>query len=288
MNKTNLSARWRLNLTAAAVGAALVALAPLAQAQQWGNQPQQDPNASQWNGQGWNTVQPAPAPGQYQGQYQGPGPQGQSQQYQQWRSQGQPGQWHDWRTDNPNVGQPPGPRSAPADQDWQNQPTPPRAGEDPHWAEHQRWEHERMMREQEMRNGGYSDDSMTDDHRGEAGRWARWGLHPQWQNGVEFVSGGVALDESRALKAEQGQWPLSLMFTGPGGEYLADVHVTISRGDGDDVIKTSTHGPFLLAKLQPGRYKVYASYEGHSSTKWVRVGGPGSARASFYFPADTN
>src|SRR5215469_4507634 len=45
----------------------------------------------------------------------------------------------------------------------------------------------------------------------------------QQQGGVEFVSGGVGLDESKALQAARSQWPLSLRFTGSNAEYLADV-----------------------------------------------------------------
>ena len=36
------------------------------------------------------------------------------------------------------------------------------------------------------------------------------------QGDVSFVSGGVGRDESTALRQARSQWPLSLLFTGPG------------------------------------------------------------------------
>src|SRR5271163_3210188 len=55
---------------------------------------------------------------------------------------------------------------------------------------------------------------------------------PLHQGDVTFVTGGVGLDESQALRTEAPRWPLSMRFTGAGADYLADVHVKITDGAG--------------------------------------------------------
>ena len=58
----------------------------------------------------------------------------------------------------------------------------------------------------------------------------------QHQGNVTFVSGGIGLDESHALRAEAHNWPLELQFTGPGSDYLADIHVSITGPHGAEVL----------------------------------------------------
>ena len=65
----------------------------------------------------------------------------------------------------------------------------------------------------------------------------------QQQGDVSFVSGGVGLDESKALQQAQSQWPLSLRFTGPGSDFLADVHVRVVDAHGAEVLSTASRGP---------------------------------------------
>lgn len=103
----------------------------------------------------------------------------------------------------------------------------------------------------------------------------------QTQGDVSFVSGGVGLDESTALRAAQHQWPLSLRFTGPASAYVSNVHVQIVDGKGATVLDTTSKGPYMLVRLRPGRYTVHASYSGVDRSRSVTVRGNGSARASF-------
>jgi hypothetical protein len=257
---TKTMGRWRARAIALAAGLALTGAAGLAHAQ---SQPQ-------WTGSGWAPSQPV-------------GP--------------LPGQWKGWRTDDPTTGTPPAPRSVAMDTEWQNQPTPMKVadaywvgdnpeGPDMQWREDHGWHHDHGWRDDDDMRWRRDDGDMRWRHNDT--RWAQYGMDPQWQNGVEFISGGVALDESRAFRAQMGRWPFAATFLGPGGEYLADVRVRITNGAGDTVIQTRSRGPFLLAKLPPGHYKVWAAYESNGSTKWVRVGSYGSsARVTFYFPAET-
>lgn len=105
----------------------------------------------------------------------------------------------------------------------------------------------------------------------------------QQQGDVSYMSGGVGLDESRALQSAVHRWPLSLRFTGPGADFLADVHVHIVDGKGGDTLTATSRGPYMLVKLPAGRYIVHATYKDEHKTQSVTVGGNGSARAAFHW-----
>ena len=105
----------------------------------------------------------------------------------------------------------------------------------------------------------------------------------QQQGDVSYTSGGVGLDESRALLREQAHWPLSLRFTGPTAEYLSGVTVRIAGGKGGDVLSTEAMGPYMLVKLPPGNYTVYAKYKDQEKKQSVNVSGPGKAKAAFHW-----
>jgi len=107
----------------------------------------------------------------------------------------------------------------------------------------------------------------------------------QTQGDVSFVSGGVGLDESTALRRAQHQWPLSLRFTGPGSEYVSDVHVQIADSKGATVLDATAQGPYMLVRLRPGRYTIHASHGDEHRSQAVNVRGNGSARASFVWHA---
>jgi hypothetical protein len=105
----------------------------------------------------------------------------------------------------------------------------------------------------------------------------------QQQGDVSFVSGGVGLDESKALQAAQSQWPLSLRFTGPGSDFLADVHVRVVDAHNGDVLSTTARGPYMLVKLRPGRYTVHAQYKDRDQSKAVTIPAKGTAKTAFYW-----
>ena len=105
----------------------------------------------------------------------------------------------------------------------------------------------------------------------------------QQQGDVSFVSGGVGLDESKALQSAQSQWPLSLRFTGPGSEFLADVQVRIVDAHNNEVLNTASRGPYMLVKLPPGHYTVYARYKDSEKKQGVTVAGNGKAKADFHW-----
>lgn len=105
----------------------------------------------------------------------------------------------------------------------------------------------------------------------------------QRQGDVSYVSGGVGQDESKALEHVRSHWPLSLQFTGPSSDFLADVNVRIVDGHDKEVLRADSQGPFMLVKLSPGRYTVHATYKNRDQTKTVNVASKGSTQAAFYW-----
>jgi hypothetical protein len=117
--------------------------------------------------------------------------------------------------------------------------------------------------------------------------YAQDGLPPtQTYGSVSFVTGGIGLDESTAMKAAQKDYTLSLLFVQTRrGEYLADVKVSIRDHAGKTVLEAVSDGPMLLAKLPAGSYEVSAEHEGKVLLKTVRVAAAGVTRASFVWQA---
>lgn len=101
-------------------------------------------------------------------------------------------------------------------------------------------------------------------------------------NGVSFLSGGIGLDESEAIKAAQKDYSLSLLFAQTRrGEYLSDVKVRITDKSGKTLLETVAQGPMLLAKLPAGEYKVSAEHEGKMLVKTLTIGAKGTTHAAF-------
>lgn len=84
---------------------------------------------------------------------------------------------------------------------------------------------------------------------------------PQRVGKVVFLSGGVGQAEQQAIHNTKG-YDLRMVLTRPDGAYLADVDVRIKDASGRTVLDTTTNGPFLLAQLPPGRYRIRAEVEG--------------------------
>jgi hypothetical protein len=103
----------------------------------------------------------------------------------------------------------------------------------------------------------------------------------QQQGDVSYVSGGVGLDESRALQAAQREWPLTLRFTGRNAEFLADVQVRIVDAHNAEVLNTTSRGPYMLVRLHPGRYTVHAKYNDNEQNRTVTVPAQGNVKAAF-------
>ena len=94
---------------------------------------------------------------------------------------------------------------------------------------------------------------------------------------ISYTSGGVGQDEEQAFKREAPNWPLALQFSGAGGEFIADVHISIMKRDGTKVLEAVSQGPFMLVKLPPGAYTLHVAYKHQAQQKNVNISGHVSA-----------
>jgi hypothetical protein len=110
--------------------------------------------------------------------------------------------------------------------------------------------------------------------------------------GVVFASGGIGSDESALMRRAAREWPASFEFAvraGARNQYAANVQVTVRDASGQPVLSdVLSQGPFMLARLAPGRYDVEATLDGRTLHQRIRVGGEGSAHAVFVWPAGTD
>ncbi|SEI39919.1 carboxypeptidase-like regulatory domain-containing protein [Achromobacter sp. NFACC18-2] len=104
------------------------------------------------------------------------------------------------------------------------------------------------------------------------------------QGSVEYVSGGIGIDESEAMKAASGNYPLALTFAAQRGgkaDYVADVAVVIRDAQGKSVLQVTAEGPYMLVKLPAGNYRISATFDGKAQERQVSVQDSGTARAMF-------
>ncbi|WP_211442459.1 hypothetical protein [Collimonas humicola] len=74
-----------------------------------------------------------------------------------------------------------------------------------------------------------------------------------------YISGGIGVDESTLIQQEAKNYPLELEFVikaTPKDEYAADIHVKISDASNNVVLDAVSNGPFFLAKLPAGSYRL--------------------------------
>jgi hypothetical protein len=109
----------------------------------------------------------------------------------------------------------------------------------------------------------------------------------QTQGDINYVSGGIGGDEREALRKAAPNYNLHLLFAGEGGgEYLSSVKVTIVDQQGVVVLDAISNGPYFMAKISPGRYKVSAELGGgRSQTRVVTVPPHGTLSTSFFWRA---
>lgn len=76
-------------------------------------------------------------------------------------------------------------------------------------------------------------------------------LVPQQQNGIAYLSGGIGLDESRAIQQVTG-YNLHLTFSvGPQNQYTSDVDVAIENAQGHSLLSLAGVGPIVYVQLPP-------------------------------------
>lgn len=113
----------------------------------------------------------------------------------------------------------------------------------------------------------------------------------QHEGTVAFVSGGIGQTESRAMQQAAASWPMTLEFAVHDklrNYFATDVQVQVRNSENQTVLDTASDGPFLLARLAPGRYTIDATLAGKTLQRKVTVGKVAGARVLFLWPSGTD
>ncbi len=100
-----------------------------------------------------------------------------------------------------------------------------------------------------------------------------------WQdyNGVVYVSGGIGEEELAEINAAWSGFNFRVLLAEKAGAYVTGVRVVVSEASGKKVLEVESAGPFLLAKLPEGNYRISVTY-GDQMQQQDFVVRPGRAR----------
>lgn len=94
------------------------------------------------------------------------------------------------------------------------------------------------------------------------------------RNGVDYLSGGVGIDESRAIHEAASDWPLKITMaemSNGRAVWISDAEVRIRDARSRPVLEFRSDGPLALVRLIPGRYTVEARFNGISQKRDVII-----------------
>jgi hypothetical protein len=111
-------------------------------------------------------------------------------------------------------------------------------------------------------------------------------------NGIEYMSGGISSDEAALMQTVAPRWPATFEFAikdGTRSDFAANVAVTVRDASGRALLsQVNAEGPFMVARLDPGRYEVEATLAGRTLKQTVEVHAGSPTRTLFLWPAGTD
>jgi hypothetical protein len=100
---------------------------------------------------------------------------------------------------------------------------------------------------------------------------------------VTYVSGGISDEELDMLKARSGEFNLHIMINATGGAFMVPSKFHVLDSKGLEVLRIDDAGPYVYAKLTPGKYTIEAVEEGEIKTATVNVPANGAAKVQLTF-----
>jgi hypothetical protein len=94
----------------------------------------------------------------------------------------------------------------------------------------------------------------------------------QTAGGVSYVSGGVGTASIDRLTSLTRDFNLKLAFALKSGDYVTGAKVTIADAAGKTLLDSTSEGPWFLAKLPVGNYKIIAIFAGNAKKRTIAVG----------------
>lgn len=106
------------------------------------------------------------------------------------------------------------------------------------------------------------------------------------QGDIQFITGGIGLEEVRSMKSASKDWPVNIMFSeveSVRGVWVSDVNLQILDDKGQKVLTAANVGPLVLVKLKPGDYTLQAKYMGKLKTQKFSVKADTQERVSVFW-----
>ncbi|MDM0107495.1 hypothetical protein QTH97_21285 [Variovorax sp. J22R24] len=111
-------------------------------------------------------------------------------------------------------------------------------------------------------------------------------------NGIEYMSGGVSSDEAELMETVAPRWPATFEFSirdRKPSDFAGEVLVTVRNASGEPVLsRVVADGPFMVVRLDPGRYEVEATLSGQTMKQQVEIIAGSGTRTLFVWPAGTS
>lgn len=104
---------------------------------------------------------------------------------------------------------------------------------------------------------------------------------------VEYFDGGIGDQGVAEAKAAANDYSLQILFSGPGGEYVAVDTLEIKQGS-TPILSLDQAGPYVLVKLPPGQYTVQATYGQTEQVKNIRVDEQSPSKLNWSWPKGEN
>ncbi|THB78454.1 MAG: hypothetical protein D3926_12980 [Desulfobacteraceae bacterium] len=80
--------------------------------------------------------------------------------------------------------------------------------------------------------------------------------------GIQYISGGIGAGERQDLEKMMDGYNPKVVLTEGSGYYLSKCRVIILKSTSHIMVDTVTKGPWLMARLDPGRYQIKALHRG--------------------------
>jgi hypothetical protein len=97
-------------------------------------------------------------------------------------------------------------------------------------------------------------------------------------HGTPYVTGGIGADSRQALRAREGEYNLMVMLALKDGSYLGGGAVSVHDRAGKTMLEVDATGPWIFAKLPPGKYTVEVRKGGTVRSQQFVIGNKGIKR----------
>lgn len=95
---------------------------------------------------------------------------------------------------------------------------------------------------------------------------------------IRLRCGGIGDEESEPMRAEAGRHALLILFADAERSWITDVATRIEDPFAGVQLEAPCGPVALVDVLRPGRYRIVATYDGHSQEQWVTLRPGGGAR----------